>query len=195
MGTTYAEMLARAGGPTKGRKLKAFAPSGPSFPFLPATDEMLNSPIDFPGSRNAPPNPVFEAGAHVGSGAIIFLADGRCMLDAALNFTRFFRNESCGKCVPCRVGSQKMVDVIKELRGGRATDYDYVQVIDSLADVLKLTSICGLGQVVHKPIQSVLKYWRPEVEDHLRRQVCPSEVCFGETAGNGNGHHQGEEHR
>jgi NADH:ubiquinone oxidoreductase subunit F (NADH-binding) len=192
MGTTYAEMLARAGGPAKGRKLKAFAPSGPSFPFLPATQEMLDSPIDFPGSKNAPPNPVFDAGAHVGSGAIIFLAEGRCMLDAALNFTRFFRNESCGKCVPCRVGSQKMVDVIKELRGGRAADYDYVQVIDSLADVLKLTSICGLGQVVHKPIQSVLKYWRQEVEDHLHRHTCPSGVCFSETAGNGA--HNGEGH-
>jgi NADH:ubiquinone oxidoreductase subunit F (NADH-binding)/NADH:ubiquinone oxidoreductase subunit E len=191
MGTTYAEMLARCGGPTKGRRLKAFAPSGPSFPFLPATAEMLNSPIDFPGSKNAPPNPVFEAGAHVGSGAIIFLHEGRCMLDAALNFTRFFRNESCGKCVPCRVGSQKMVDVIKELRGGRAAEFDYAAVIDDLADVLKLTSICGLGQVVHKPIQSVLRYWKQEVEDHLHRRTCPSGVCFSATAGNG--HSQGED--
>ena len=185
MGTTYAEMLARCGGPTKGRKLKAFAPSGPSFPFLPATAEMLNSPIDFPGSKNAPPNPVFDAGAHVGSGAIIFLHEGRCMLDAALNFTRFFRNESCGKCVPCRVGSQKMVDVIKELRGGRAAEFDYQQTIDDLADVLKLTSICGLGQVVHKPIQSVLRYWKQEVEDHLHRRTCPSGVCFSDVAGYG----------
>ena len=111
--------------------------------------------------------------------AIIFLAEGRCMLDSALNFTRFFRNESCGKCVPCRVGSQKMVDLIKELRNGRAKDFDYVEVIDSLADVLKLTSICGLGQVVHKPIQSVIKYWKDEVEDHLHRSICPANVCFG----------------
>jgi NADH:ubiquinone oxidoreductase subunit F (NADH-binding) len=179
MGTTFAEMLARAGGVARGKTLKAFAPSGPSFPFLPATDEFLNSPMDFPGgARDAGPNPVMEAGAHVGSGAIIFLAQGRCMLDAALNFTRFFRNESCGKCVPCRVGSQKMVDLIKELRGGRARDYDYAQVIDDLADVLKLTSICGLGQVVHKPIQSVIRYWRAEVEDHLYRNLCPAGVCF-----------------
>jgi len=178
MGTTYAEMLAKAGGVSKGRKLKAFAPSGPSFPFLPATDELLNSALDFPGTKGAPPNPVMEAGGSVGSGAIIFLAEGRCMVDAALNFTRFFRNESCGKCVPCRVGSQKMVDLIKELRDGKARDYDYADVINNLADVLKLTSICGLGQVVHKPIQSVLKYWKQEVEDHLHRSVCPANVCF-----------------
>lgn len=178
MGTTYVEMLEKAGGITNGRAAKAFAPSGPSFPFLPATQEMLNSPLDFGGSKNAPPNPVHEAGAHVGSGAIIFLAEGRCMLDAALNFTRFFRNESCGKCVPCRVGSQKMVDLIKELRSGQAKDYDYQSVINDLADVLKLTSICGLGQVVHKPIQSVLKYWKQEVDDHLNHHRCPANICF-----------------
>jgi NADH:ubiquinone oxidoreductase subunit F (NADH-binding)/NADH:ubiquinone oxidoreductase subunit E len=178
MGTTYAEMLAKAGGVSKGRKLKAFAPSGPSFPFLPATDELMNSALDFPGTKGAPPNAVMDAGAHVGSGAIIFLAEGRCMLDSALNFTRFFRNESCGKCVPCRVGSQKMVDLIKDLRNGRAKEYDYVDTINGLADVLKLTSICGLGQVVHKPIQSVLKYWKQEVDDHLTRNVCPANVCF-----------------
>lgn len=178
MGTTYAEMLEKAGGVSKGRKLKAFAPSGPSFPFLPATDALLNSALDFAGTKGAGPNAVIDAGGSVGSGAIIFLAEGRCMLDSALNFTRFFRNESCGKCVPCRVGSQKMVDLIKELRNGRAKDFDYVEVIDSLADVLKLTSICGLGQVVHKPIQSVIKYWKDEVEDHLHRSICPANVCF-----------------
>lgn len=179
MGTTYAEMLAKAGGVSKGRKLKAFAPSGPSFPFLPATDALLNSALDFAGTKGAPPNAVIEAGGSVGSGAIIFLAEGRCMLDSALNFTRFFRNESCGKCVPCRVGSQKMVDLIKELRSGKARDFDYVEVIENLGDVLKLTSICGLGQVVHKPIQSVIKYWPEEVDDHVRRNVCAAGVCFG----------------
>jgi NADH:ubiquinone oxidoreductase subunit F (NADH-binding) len=184
LGTTYAEMLAKAGGVSKGRKLKAFAPSGPSFPFLPATDELLNSPLDFPAERPKPgeppkaPNAVLREGGSVGSGAIVFLAEGRCMVDSALNFTRFFRNESCGKCVPCRVGSQKLVDVIKDLRAGKAKDYDYVGVINDLADVLKLTSICGLGQVVQKPILSVLKYWKDEVEDHLHRHLCPSNVCF-----------------
>jgi NADH:ubiquinone oxidoreductase subunit F (NADH-binding) len=79
-----------------------------------------------------------------------------------------------------------MVDLIKELRNGKAKDYDYVDTINGLADVLKLTSICGLGQVVHKPIQSVLKYWKQEVEDHLHRNICPANVCFTNSA---------EEHR
>ena len=78
--------------------------------------------------------------------------------------------------------NKKMVDLIKELRNGKATDYDYAEVIDDLADVLKLTSICGLGQVVHKPIQSVLKYWKQEVEDHLERHICPANVCFNRPA-------------
>ena len=74
--------------------------------------------------------------------------------------------------------ADRLVDLIKELRAGKAKDYDYADVINNLADVLKLTSICGLGQVVHKPIQSVLKYWKQEVEDHLHRSVCPANVCF-----------------
>jgi NADH:ubiquinone oxidoreductase subunit F (NADH-binding) len=122
----------------------------------------------------------------LGSGALVVIADGTDLLAAATNVLRFFRDESCGKCVPCRVGSQKMVDLIKELRNGKAKDYDYVDTINGLADVLKLTSICGLGQVVHKPIQSVLKYWKQEVEDHLHRNICPANVCFNSN---------GEEHR
>jgi formate dehydrogenase beta subunit len=178
MGTTYREMLEKAGG-ARGA-LKAFAPSGPSFPFLPATKEFLDSPMDFRPGTSGEANAVHEAGAHVGSGAIVFLNDGRCMVDAALNFTRFFRNESCGKCVPCRVGSQKMVDIIKELRAGTPNaDYEVAKdTIRRLCDVLEETSICGLGKVVHKPFQSVLQHFPGEVEAHVKRRECPANVCF-----------------
>jgi NADH:ubiquinone oxidoreductase subunit F (NADH-binding) len=170
-------MLARAGGPRG--EAKAFAPSGPSFPFVPATDEYLASPIDFAPSTSTEPNAVIAAGGHAGSGAIIFLNQTRCMVDAALNFTRFFRNESCGKCVPCRIGSQKMVDVIKEIRAGTVEDLAVcTEVIDRLADVLEETSICGLGKVVHKPIASVLKHWPDELAAHVQRHECPAGVCF-----------------
>jgi NADH:ubiquinone oxidoreductase subunit F (NADH-binding)/NADH:ubiquinone oxidoreductase subunit E len=178
MGTTYREMLEKAGGPRG--VLKAFAPSGPSFPFLPTTDQFLDSPMDFRPTTSSESNPVIDAGAHIGSGAILFLNDGRCMIDAALNFTRFFRNESCGKCVPCRVGSQKMVDIIKELRAGTPNaDYEVAKdTIRRLSDVLEETSICGLGKVVPKPMQSVLQHFQGEVEAHVKRRECPANVCF-----------------
>ena len=83
-------------------KLKAFAPSGPSSGYLPAS--MVDVRLDFKS--------LAAAGSMLGSGAIVVCAEGRCMLDMALNAVRFFRNESCGKCVPCRMGSQKMVDIL-----------------------------------------------------------------------------------
>ncbi len=176
MGTTFAEMIEKAGGAAGGRKLKAFAPSGPTFGFLPATDAFLNLPMDFPGeTKDGQRNPVAAAGTSVGSGAIVVLAEGRCIVDAALNFTRFFRNESCGKCVPCRVGSQKMVDVIKQIRTGTAGE-EWKDTIERLSQVLSMTSICGLGKVVHVPIQTVLKYWPDEIDAH-RTGKCPAGVC------------------
>ena len=115
MGTTYSELIyENAGGIPDGRKLLAFAPSGPSSGYLPAS--MANLPLDW--------NAVAAAGSMVGSGAIVVCAEGRCMLDMALNATRFYRNESCGKCVPCRVGSQKMVEMLKGWTDGRSSNED-----------------------------------------------------------------------
>ena len=177
MGTTFAEMIEKAGGVSDGRAAKAFAPSGPTFGFLPAIDKYLNLPMDFPGeTKDGQRNPVAAAGTSVGSGAIIVLAEGRCLVDSALNFTRFFRNESCGKCVPCRVGSQKMVDVIKEIRSATA-GAEWHETIDRLSQVLNMTSICGLGKVVHVPIQTVLKHWPDEIESHLAGH-CPAGICL-----------------
>jgi NADH:ubiquinone oxidoreductase subunit F (NADH-binding)/NADH:ubiquinone oxidoreductase subunit E len=199
MGTTFREMIfEKAGGMRNGTPLKAFAPSGPSFGFLPGTDKFLDLPMDFPGEGpDGKANAIKAAGATVGSGAIIVLAEGRSVLEGALNFTRFFRNESCGKCVPCRIGSQKMVDVIKQIRGetyqknsgqlaecrtrGEEALNDFVQelkgehleTIERLSVVLESTSICGLGRVVHLPIQTVLKHFPDEVDKHLRGEMIP----------------------
>jgi NADH:ubiquinone oxidoreductase subunit F (NADH-binding) len=89
------------------------------------------------------------------------------MVDLALNAVRFFRNESCGKCVPCRVGSQKMVDTIYKIMDGKGTVED-LKVIDELSDVLLMASICGLGQVVPAPILSVLEFFKDEVDAKMR---------------------------
>jgi len=113
----------------------------------------------------------------LGSGALVVCAEGTCMLDMALNAVRFFRNESCGKCVPCRVGSQKLVDILTGWTQGKSSPADD-QLIEELTHALRATSICGLGQVVPAPIASVLKHFREEVEAHITRRECPSGVCF-----------------
>ena len=115
----------------------------------------------------------------VGSGAIVVCAEGRCMLDMALNATRFYRNESCGKCVPCRLGSQKMVEMLKGWTEGRSTKDD-MQVLKELSTAMTFGSICGLGQIVPQPIQTILKHFPDVVDDHLVRRQCPGNVCFAQ---------------
>jgi NADH:ubiquinone oxidoreductase subunit F (NADH-binding)/NADH:ubiquinone oxidoreductase subunit E len=168
MGTPVSELIFRyAGGLPHGKKLKGFAPSGPSSGYLPAS--MADVRLDFKS--------LADAGSMLGSGALVVCAEGTCMLDMALNATRFFRNESCGKCVPCRVGSQKMVDLLTGWTAGEGSSSD-MSLIEELSDALRLTSICGLGQVVPAPISSVLKHFREEVEAHISRRECPSGICF-----------------
>lgn len=170
MGTPYSELIfTYAGGLPPGRTLKAFAPSGPSSGYLPAS--MVDLPLDWKA--------LSDAGSTVGSGAIVVCADNTCMLDMAVNVTRFFRNESCGKCVPCRVGSQKLVDLLTDWTRGRRGGED-TTLIDELSATLRLTSICGLGQVVPVALASVLKYFPAEVDDHVTRRHCAAGVCFQE---------------
>ena len=168
MGTPYRALIEQhAGGVRPGRTLKSFAPSGPAGGYLPAS--MLDLPLDW--------NAMAKAGATVGSGAIVVCDDRACMLDMALNSVRFFRNESCGKCVPCRTGSQKLVDILTAWTRGQA-GADDMALFDELSHALRLTSICGLGQVVPVPIASVLKHFATEVQSHVRERVCPAGVCF-----------------
>jgi NADH:ubiquinone oxidoreductase subunit F (NADH-binding) len=167
MGTSYRELIeGHAGGVPKGRTLKSYAPSGPAGGYLPAS--MLDLPLDW--------NAMTAAGATVGSGAIVVCDDRACMLDMALNSVRFFRNESCGKCVPCRTGSTKMAEILTEWTKGRRRPNDLV-LYEELCHALKMASICGLGQVVHVPIASVMKHFADEVEAHAKG-LCPAGVCF-----------------
>jgi formate dehydrogenase beta subunit len=181
MGTTYREIIDLCGGMLDDLPLKAICPSGPTGGFMPAS--FADVPMDFPawGRDGKPANKIAEVGGTAGSAAIVIIAEGTCLVDAALNYTRFYRNESCGKCVPCRVGSQKIVDIIAGVAGGTARDNDIAE-IERLADTLMMTSICGLGQVVPMPFQTVLKHFPEEVEDHRVRKTCPSGICF---SGNG----------
>jgi NADH:ubiquinone oxidoreductase subunit F (NADH-binding) len=167
MGLPASEVILNyAGGIRDGKKLKAFAPSGPSSGYLPAS--MADARLDFKS--------LASIGSMLGSGAIVVCAEGSCMLDMALNAVKFFRNESCGKCVPCRMGSQKMVDILTGWSHGKGTARD-LQLVDELSEALKLTSICGLGQFAHSPITSVLKHFREEIEAHIVQRRCPEGVC------------------
>ena len=172
MGTTMREVLfTHAGGIRGGRQLKAFAPSGPSSGYLPAS--MVDVRLDFKA--------LAEAGSMLGSGAIVVCDDTTCMLDMALNAVRFYRNESCGKCVPCRVGSQKMTDLLVRWTQGGLSEPQYradLGLLDELSQAMALASICGLGQIVPAPIQSVLKHFRAEIDGHVLKSQCPSGICF-----------------
>jgi NADH:ubiquinone oxidoreductase subunit F (NADH-binding) len=107
------------------------------------------------------------------------------MLDMALTAVRFYRNESCGKCVPCRLGSQKMVEMLTRWTQGGVSGAQYradLALLEELSQAMSLTSICGLGQIVPAPIQSVLRHYRAEVDAHVLKGQCPSGICFSENA-------------
>ena len=150
MGTTVAELIELAGGVNGGRELKGFAPGGASSNFLPA--KLAGTPMDFGALANA--------GSMLGSGALVVVAEGTPMLPLAANVVRFFRNESCGKCVPCRDGSQKAVQLLERaLADGTPLDWE---TIEALEELLVETSICGLGYVVLNPLMSAAKHWPEE---------------------------------
>jgi NADH:ubiquinone oxidoreductase subunit F (NADH-binding)/NADH:ubiquinone oxidoreductase subunit E len=155
------------GGLPPGRTLKAFSPGGASSGFLPAS--MIETPLEFQA--------LASVGSMLGSGAVVAVADHVCMLDLALNVVKFFRNESCGKCVPCRTGSEKLVQILGRVsqEGGSSSD---LETIDALAEAMQLTSICGLGQAAPLPITSVVRHFRAEIEAHIYRRECPAGVCF-----------------
>jgi NADH:ubiquinone oxidoreductase subunit F (NADH-binding)/NADH:ubiquinone oxidoreductase subunit E len=176
MGTTMREVIhGHAGGVRDNRVLKAFAPSGPSSGYLPAS--MVDVRLDFKA--------LADAGSMLGSGAIVVCDETTCMLDMALSAVKFYRNESCGKCVPCRMGSQKMVQLLRRWTQGNVSEALYradLVLVDELSQAMSLTSICGLGQIVPAPILSVLKHFRAEIDAHVLKRQCPSGICFSDAA-------------
>jgi NADH:ubiquinone oxidoreductase subunit F (NADH-binding) len=145
-GATTRDLIELAGGVTEGREVGAFQPGGASSNFL--GPEHLDVPLDW--------KPLQDAGSMLGSGAVTVVAEGTNLLAAGTNVLRFFRNESCGKCVPCRVGSTKAHTILSDLleRGGGVADVP--DEIPQLEETVRMTSICGLGQVALGPLISVL---------------------------------------
>lgn len=153
VGTPFREVLEAHGGMQQGASLAAVAPGGASSNFL--GPEALDLALDF--------DALAAAGTMLGSGAAVFVASGRDLLDVGLSITRFFRNESCGKCVPCRVGSEKAVALLEPVAAeGRGVAPGDEALVRALHETLKQTSICGLGQVALGPLLSILDRF-PEV--------------------------------
>ncbi len=152
-GTPFSEIVARAGGVRGGRRVAAFLPGGASSRFLPA--RCLDVPLDFQAVR--------AAGSKLGTAAVIVLDESRDVLAAATRVLEFFRNESCGKCVPCRIGTQRGVELLHALQAPPCPDEpdavpaDVRTVLGALGATLKQTSICGLGQVAFDPVLSALE--------------------------------------
>jgi NADH:ubiquinone oxidoreductase subunit F (NADH-binding) len=163
LGTTIADLLSAAGGAAG--TLKAIMPGGASSGFLPAS--MTALPLDF--------KPLAAAGSMLGSGALVAVNDARCILDLALNVVTFFRNESCGKCVPCREGTERLVRILEEARSGRGKAED-TDLIEEVAEAMAQGSICGLGQAAPLPILLAIRHFKEEVLAHFAGK-CPAGVC------------------
>jgi len=147
MGTTLGELVAEAGGVQGGAELLAIQPGGASSNFL--GPERLDVPLDF--------EPLMKAGSMLGAGAVVVVAEGADLLAAATNVLRFFRNESCGKCVPCRVGSHKALLLLTAVLARGEGPNLIASELEQLEETTRMTSICGLGQVALGPVMSVLR--------------------------------------
>jgi len=154
------------GGIPAGRAFKAVQIGGPSGGCIPA--KLLDLPVDYES--------LTAAGAMMGSGGMIVMDDKTCMVDLAKYFLNFLRDESCGKCVSCREGTQRMYEIVSKITEGQGTMED-IALLEELAVAVKDASLCGLGQTAANPVLSTLRYFRPEYEKHVVERRCPAMVC------------------
>ncbi len=169
MGMTLREIIFNLGGGIPGgRKFKAAQTGGPSGGCVP--EQYLDMPLDYES--------LAAVGSIMGSGGLIIMDDSSCMVDVAKFFMDFCMTESCGKCVPCRVGTVHMLNVLRRICAGEATADD-LELLESLGDTVKTTSLCGLGQTAPNPTFSTLRYFRGEYQAHIEHKQCPAGVCKG----------------
>ena len=154
------------GGIPDGGRFKAVQTGGPSGGCIP--EEFLDMPVDYES--------LGRVGSIMGSGGMIVMDDRSCMVDVARYFMDFCREESCGKCVPCRVGTVQMHTILTKITRGEATMGD-LAILERLCDMVKETSLCGLGQNAPTPVVSTLRYFRDEYLTHIEDGVCPAGVC------------------
>ena len=154
------------GGIPNGKKFKAVQTGGPSGGCLPA--ELLDTPVDYDN--------LIAAGSMMGSGGMIVMDEDNCMVDIARFFLDFTVEESCGKCTPCRVGTRRMLEILERIVNGKGEEGD-IERLEELANTIKSTALCGLGQTAPNPVLSTLKFFRSEYEAHIREKRCPAHHC------------------
>ena len=154
------------GGAFNGNGVKAVQTGGPSGGCLPV--DKFDLPIDF--------DVLYEAGSMVGSGGMVVMDEETCMVDVAKYFLTFLQDESCGKCLPCRLGIDRMLEIITDITEGRGKP-EQLDLLEELADTVAQTALCGLGKTAPNPVLSTLRYFRPEYEAHINEKTCPAGVC------------------
>ncbi len=167
LGTTLREVIFDIGGGIpKGRKFKAVQIGGPSGGCLP--EEFIDTPIDY--------DSLVMAGAIMGSGGLVIMDEGTCMVEMARYFLEFSQKESCGKCVPCRLGTKQMLDILTDITEGKGK-VDDVNQLAKLSEGIKKGSLCGLGQNTPNPVLTTLKFFEEEYDAHINNQTCPALAC------------------
>jgi len=167
MGTTLRDIIYDIGGGIRGGgEFKAAQTGGPSGGCIPA--QYLDTPIDYES--------LASIGSMMGSGGMIVMNDHDCMVNIAKFYLEFTVEESCGRCLPCRIGNKRMLEILTSITEGAAKMED-LEELDELAEVIKDTSLCGLGQTAPNPVLSTLKYFRKEYEAHILDRRCPAGVC------------------
>lgn len=167
MGTPLRDIIFKVGGGIlDGKKFKAVQTGGPSGGCLPASH--LDSPVDY--------ETMAAAGSIMGSGGMIVLDEDDCMVKLAHYFLTFTQQESCGKCVPCRIGTRALLVILDRIINGQGEERDFL-LMETLAHTIKMGSLCGLGQTAPNPVMTTMKYFRNEYEAHIRDRICPSKDC------------------
>jgi NADH:ubiquinone oxidoreductase subunit F (NADH-binding)/(2Fe-2S) ferredoxin/NAD-dependent dihydropyrimidine dehydrogenase PreA subunit len=168
MGTPLRDIIFDIGGGIPGgKKYKAVQTGGPSGGCIPAS--LIDTPIEY--------DSLIAIGSMMGSGGMIVMDEDNCMVDIARFFLDFTVDESCGKCVPCRVGTHRMLEILERIVEGKGEEGD-IEKLESLAKTIKATALCGLGQTAPNPVLSTLKYFRDEYEAHIFDKKCPAGQCL-----------------
>ena len=167
MGSTLREIIFDIGGGIKGgKKFKAVQVGGPSGGCL--TEEHLDMPLDFDSLK--------DVGAMIGSGGMVVMDEDTCMVSVARFFMNFTQNESCGKCIPCREGTKRMLQILDKIIEGKGEMKD-LDLLEELADTITNTALCGLGKSAANPVVSSIRYFRDEYIAHIVDKKCPTKTC------------------
>ncbi len=167
MGTPLRDVIHEIGGGCpNGKAFKAVQTGGPSGGCIPA--EHIDVPIEY--------DTLVEIGSMMGSGGMIVLDEDNCMVDIAKFFLQFTCDESCGKCTPCREGTKRMLEMLEKITDGKGEEGD-IEKLENLANHIKDSALCGLGQTAPNPVLSTIRYFRDEYEAHIKEKRCPAGVC------------------